>query len=339
MTQTNFVALNILVTGADGFIGRAVVAELCRRGHKILAMVRDGKKPDPFAGKDAVTRIVADVTEPASLMAAMSGVDAVIHLAGIVWGDTMRMQDVMVDGTRNVIEAMHKTNVPRLILASSFAVYNWSKVTGRLTESSPLAESSTCQQGTYSMTKTEQELLSRSLCEKFNINLTVLRPAGVVAFDNFDAADLGPRMGPVQFVIAPRRQLRIVSVNHVADALASACSANLPNGLTVNLVDEDFITAWELACRLRRRNQYSLLIFPLPYVFFKGIAHLVYPLAKLSGLEQCLPGLFSPGRLASRFKAVSCDSSLWLKYLPLNSAQSLMELFPDSHSSENTKNL
>ncbi len=88
MTQTNFIALNILVTGADGFIGRAVVAELCHRGHKILAMVRHGKKPDPFAGKDAVTRIVADVTEPASLMAAMSGVDAVIHLAGIVWGDT-----------------------------------------------------------------------------------------------------------------------------------------------------------------------------------------------------------------------------------------------------------
>ncbi len=136
------------------------------------------------------------------------------------------------------------------------------------------------------MTKTDQELLARSLCEQYNINLTVLRPAGVVASDNFDAADLGPRMGPVQFVIAPRRQLRIVNIKHVADALASACSANLPNGLTVNLVDDDFITAWELASRLRRRNQYSLLIFPLPYVFLKGLPISVYPLAKLVGLGK-----------------------------------------------------
>ena len=191
MTQTNVVSLNILVTGADGFIGRAVVAELCNRGHKVLAMVRHAEKPDLFDGKDAVTRVVADLTEPATLMAAMPGVDAVIHLAGIVWGDISSMHDVMVEGTQNLIEAMHKTNVFRLILASSLSVYDWSKVTNFLNESSPLVQDPACQQGPYSLAKTEQELLARSLCERYNINLTVLRPAGVVSPDNFDAADLG----------------------------------------------------------------------------------------------------------------------------------------------------
>ena len=330
--------MKILVTGAAGFIGRAVVSELCNRGYHVVAMVRRREQVSLFKDAVSVSTVVADLAEPDSLLDAMrGGVDAVIHLAGVVWGDTSYMHSAMVDGTQNLIEVMRQTAVHHLIIVSSLSVYDWSKVDDTLTESSPIGQDSAERQGAYSSAKQRQEAIARALCKEFGIHLTVLRPGGVIAPDNFDAADLGPRLGTVQVVVSPRRQLRVVNVKHVADALAAACIADLPDGLAVNLVDDVSVTAWELARRLSRVRKGCRFMLPLPYSVVMGVANLIYPVAKSLGLARFVPSMLSPRRIACRFKAVDCDISLWRKYLPLKSNQSFSAQFQNSLSSPNAE--
>lgn len=329
--------MNILVTGATGFIGQAVVAELCNSGHHVRAMVRHSQQVGLFRDNKQVTTVVADVTEPSTLLEAMRDIGLVIHLAGVVWGETSQMHDIMVDGTRNLLEAMQRASVPRLLLVSSLLVYDWSKVEGTLTESSPIASESAGQQGAYSLAKTQQELLARSLRQRYGIRLTVLRPGGVVAPNKFDAADIGPRLGALQFVISPRRLLRIINVRSVAEAIAVACSASFADGVTVNLVDHESITAWEFAQRMKKVGTGLRFLLPLPYSFLMGIAHVVYPFAKLCGLEKFVPGLLHPSRIVCRFKNIRCDMSAAREYLPLKSSHSIAELFPSRPSMPRAK--
>lgn len=320
MNAINLSTMNVLVTGAAGFIGQSVVAELLKQGHKVRAMVRKPEQITLLRPAPGLETVAADVTIANGLPAVMHDIDVVIHLAGVVWGEPLRMYGTMVDGTANLIEAMRQVGVSRLVLASSLAVYDWCKIETVLSEDAPLADSPTCQQGHYSHAKTQQELAARRLCRLHNIRLSILRPGAVCTLDKFEAADLGPRLGPLRVVIAPERILRLVRVEHVAEAMVAACTVNWPDGLTVNLVDDDRLTAWQLAVRLRRDDTKYSILLPLPYGLLMGFASLVHPLFKCMGLVRLLPGLLVPAQIACRFKSVSCDTRIWRQYLPLSAS-------------------
>lgn len=70
---------SIAITGASGYIGRALTTELIERGHTVRALVRSGSQHRLAAGASAQ---VVDVFEPASLAAAMRPGDTVVHLIG-----------------------------------------------------------------------------------------------------------------------------------------------------------------------------------------------------------------------------------------------------------------
>lgn len=316
MNSTSKQSLNVLVTGSAGFIGQAAVAELLQRGYRVTAMLRRIEQQHSLPSSPALECVLADVTELSRLVDVMQGIDVVIHLAGVVWGPATKMHDVMVDGTANVIEAMRQAHVARLVLASSFLVYDWQQIDGVLTESSPLADEQSNRQGAYSAAKVGQELMAHKLCKKHAIQLVVLRPAAVVAPNQFDAADLGPRLGPLQIVIAPLRKLRLVKLEHAVSAFVNACVANISDGQVINLVDDRPLTAWQFACNAHRNGQRISVLFPLPYWLVMGMAKLVYSVFKLMRLSRILPGLLIPDRVESRFKSVDCDVQAWRRYLP-----------------------
>ena len=93
----------ILVTGASGFIGRALVGRLVAGGQPVRALVRSdaGAKLVP-AGAEVVRGDVADVE---SLRRAAAGVDLVFHLAGSYRGSTDELRAAHVTGTANLVGA------------------------------------------------------------------------------------------------------------------------------------------------------------------------------------------------------------------------------------------
>jgi NADH dehydrogenase len=120
----------VLVTGASGFVGSYVVPALLEREHRVVALVRDERAGEKVVGRLVPARQAAvelrhgDVTDPASLPAAMAGVDAVVHLVAIArdrdGGASLRL--VNTEGTRNVIEAMKAAGVRRLIHLGAMGV-------------------------------------------------------------------------------------------------------------------------------------------------------------------------------------------------------------------------
>ncbi len=118
----------ILVVGATGGSGRAAVEHLLRKGHEVTAFSRhaDGLVID----SPRFTAINGDVTVPADVDRAVCGHDAVVVTLGIaenplrvrLLGAARTPNNVRSTGTRNVIDAMGRHGVRRLIVQSSFGV-------------------------------------------------------------------------------------------------------------------------------------------------------------------------------------------------------------------------
>jgi uncharacterized protein YbjT (DUF2867 family) len=109
----------ILLTGASGYLGRHLAAELRSRGMAVRGLVRDPGRGGPLRAL-GVEIVTGDVLRPASLRLACDGVDTVVHLVGLLregWRTTFRQ--VVVEGSRNVIDACRERRVERIAYVSA----------------------------------------------------------------------------------------------------------------------------------------------------------------------------------------------------------------------------
>lgn len=109
----------ILVTGASGFVGQAVVGELLERGYSVRALVhrRPVETPD-----QRVESAPGGLFDPPALDRAVAGCDAVIHLVGIIMErplEGVTFEPINVEGTRNIVEAAKRAGIPRYIHMSA----------------------------------------------------------------------------------------------------------------------------------------------------------------------------------------------------------------------------
>lgn len=123
--------MKTLVTGGAGFIGQHVVRELLSRGHDVRVL--DSLRPDVHSGPRwtppmEVEFEAGDVRDKAVVDRAVSGIDAVLHLAakvglGVDVGDLPDYASSNDAGTAELLAGMARAGVSRLTLASSMVVY------------------------------------------------------------------------------------------------------------------------------------------------------------------------------------------------------------------------
>jgi UDP-glucose 4-epimerase len=119
--------MTVLVTGATGALGPVVVHTLLAQGHAVRALVRT--PPPPGLLPPTVALIPGDITDAASLAAAVTGCTAVVHLAALLHitnpppSLAAAYTHINVTGTRHLVAAAHAAGVPRFIFASTIAVY------------------------------------------------------------------------------------------------------------------------------------------------------------------------------------------------------------------------
>lgn len=114
--------MQVLLTGATGFVGSHMLRELIARGHRVRAVVRDpGKSAN--VGDGNVEFIAGDVATGAGLDEAIRGCQAVIHLVGIiVETGTNTFEAVHHLGTRNLVEAAKRNGARRFVHMSALGV-------------------------------------------------------------------------------------------------------------------------------------------------------------------------------------------------------------------------
>ncbi|MBZ9700544.1 MULTISPECIES: SDR family oxidoreductase [unclassified Mesorhizobium] len=117
MRQPERQPLNVLAVGATGSIGTHVVDEALSAGHQVRALVRSPGKLNLRPGLEIA---VADLTQPASLAAAVEGIDAIVFTHG-TYGGPRDAELVDYGGVRNVLAALGGMEV-RIALMTAIAV-------------------------------------------------------------------------------------------------------------------------------------------------------------------------------------------------------------------------
>lgn len=112
--------MRALVTGGTGFVGSHLLEALGRHGIETRALVRSIARAEAL-GLPAVEWVRGDLGDPAALARAASGVDMILHVAGLVAGRSPEeYHEVNVEGTRRLLAASEQTGA-RFILVSSLA--------------------------------------------------------------------------------------------------------------------------------------------------------------------------------------------------------------------------
>src|SRR6185295_12723967 len=115
--------MNVLVTGATGFVGANLAAALIARGDTLRVLRRASSSLVALEGLP-VEHVIGDITDPDVVARAVVGCDMVFHVAAVsaYWRSTReQVYQVNVEGTRIVMEACLRAGVPRVVQTSSVA--------------------------------------------------------------------------------------------------------------------------------------------------------------------------------------------------------------------------
>lgn len=296
--------MRVLVTGAGGFLGRRVVAALLDRGLAVRALVR---RPDAELTGLGVDVVVGDLRRSAGVPGLLDGVDTVVHLAAVVAGSPGAQFTGTVTATEHLLAAMEGSTVRRLVLCSSFSVYDWSRISGRLDEDSPLEADLGTRDG-YAVAKLWQERVCRRAAADAPWTLTVLRPGFVWGSGNDWVWGVGMRAGSTTLVVGSRKPLPLTHVDNCADAFATVVDDPRADGGTYNVVDGFPLTPVRYARIYRSR--YGGRVVVVPHRAFRAVgSSAAAVLRTLSGRPARLPALFDPDLFDARFKPLDFPPS------------------------------
>ena len=216
--------MKALVTGANGFLGSAVVRALLADGLAVRAFVRSGSDRRNLDGLD-VEVAVGDLTERASVRRAAAGCDAVFHVAADyrLWvADSKPMYRANVDGSVNVLEAAAEAGAKGMVYTSSVAVLGINKDRTPADEETPVTVDDMV--GHYKRSKYLAEQAVRKRAAELGFPVVTVNPS----------TPIGPRD------IKPTPTGRIL-----LDAAAGRMPAFVDTGL--NLVHVDDVAAGHIA--------------------------------------------------------------------------------------------
>jgi NAD dependent epimerase/dehydratase len=172
----------VLVTGADGFIGSHLVEALVQKGHSVRAFVLynsfnswgwlDSLSPEFLRHIEIFS---GDVRDPYGVKKAVSGCDAVLHLASLIaipysYHSPETYVDTNITGTLNVLQAARELNISKVVHTSTSEVYGTAKFVP-ITEEHPLQG-----QSPYSATKIGSDQLALSFYSSFDLPVSIARP-------------------------------------------------------------------------------------------------------------------------------------------------------------------
>jgi 2-alkyl-3-oxoalkanoate reductase len=301
----------VLVTGASGGLGSALVQRLRAEGERVRVMVR--RLPDRVPA--GVEVVVGDLGDPAAVERAVRGARVVYHVGAAMKGGWPEHQCGTVVGTRNVLEACVKFGVEKLVHISSLSVVHWASGSpgAPVHEETPL-EPRPEERGAYTRAKLEAERLVTGFTREHGLPTVILRPGQIFGGRiPLLTPAVARRIGGRWLVLGDGRvRLPLVHIEDVVDAILLAGRSELQGGEIIQIVDPTVLSQ-EDVLRLAEGEQARVVRVPRGLVFAAG---------KLSEILLGLLGRSSPlsvYRLESALAKRSFESRRageWLDWQP-----------------------
>ena len=247
--------MKILITGSNGLVGSQLMKELSKT-HKVEGF-------DLVGGQN--------ILDYEQCLSHCKGKDLVIHCAAVLEEENPALKTVNVQGTKNILNASIKSNVPRFIFLSTTGVYGDCKEkVDEKSEFDPVTE--------YEKSKAEAEAFLRT--KKPEININIIRPAIIVADNKYWKSIISLVKKNFPLIGSGKNKWQTVFIDDVVDAISFIIQKNPTN--------EDFIVAEEAPITL---NEVVLTIketLGLPKRIFHFPFFLAFPFFLLYGLLASL---------------------------------------------------
>lgn len=239
--------MKVLVTGADGFIGSHLAEQLVREGHDVRALVMYNSLDSwgwlDSAPQEVVSQIdifPGDIRDPALMKSAVSGCDAVLHLAALIAipysyvAPDLYVQ-TNIQGTLNLLNAARDAGVSRFVHTSTSEVYGTARYVP-MDEGHPLQG-----QSPYSASKIGADQMASAYFTSFGMPVVIIRP-----FNTFGPRQSARAVIPtiISQLAAGKKEVQLGSLGptrdftYVSDTVAgfvAALTANAGIGDVINL--------------------------------------------------------------------------------------------------------
>ncbi len=280
--------MKILVTGASGFIGNALCLKILDQGWQVRGVFRQ-KNEKSNVQKNVQPFYVNSIDSSTKWSDALSGVDAVIHLAARVhiMNDTngealAEYRKTNTAGTRQLAYSAAQAGVKRFIFMSTI------KVNGEGRDEPYSSRDTPSPIDPYAVSKWEAEKELRNICKKYNLNTVILRPPlvygpGVRAnfLSLFKIVDKG-----IPLPLANVNNLRsLIFLDNLIDAIITCITHPKASEQTFLVSDQEDVATPELIRKIASSlgKQARLFRFPLSLLRLTG-----KPIGKSDAIDRLL---------------------------------------------------
>jgi nucleoside-diphosphate-sugar epimerase len=311
--------MKMLLTGAAGFLGRAVLERMLAKGLKgIRVLVRNeegARKIEVIAGPANAERVevfAGDYSAPGIADRVLTGVDRLVHVAASLKGTSTSIFGNNVVGSRVLLDAVLRSGTCRdILLVSSLGVYGLSGLpkNANVEELCPV-DPQPERRDLYTYSKIWQEELFRSAQHaggKRNFNLCIVRPGPIYGPGG---TVLPARIGlnaPGCFLnFGNRNVLPLTYVDNCAEAIAFLANRPIEGTETFNVIDPDMPTA-KGYLKMYRKYQPGFRFLSVPYPMVIQFARSIERYSKRS--EGQIPPILTPYKAENMWKRVYYDNS------------------------------
>lgn len=251
--------MNVLITGADGFIGSHLAEKLISEGEKVKAFIYYNSFNNwgwldqlPKEILKEIEIFAGDIRDPNGVREALKGMDVVYHLAALIaipfsYHSPDSYVDTNIKGTLNVLQAARDLGTSRVLITSTSEVYGTAQYV-------PIDEKHPFQgQSPYSATKIGADRLAESFYRSFNMPITIVRP-----FNTYGPRQSARAVIPtiISQLLAGQEQIKLGSLiptrdfNYVKDTVNGfyqIAKSDLTIGEEINIATQQEISIGTLA--------------------------------------------------------------------------------------------
>jgi len=319
--------MKLLVTGAGGFLGTAVVERLLAHGYTDIRC--NLRRRTAISKLGALQRryphatleyCVANLKYRDDAARAVDRVGLIFHLAAGLKGDAADLFLDSVVASRNLLDAIARPELTRIVLVSSMGVYGVAGLRrgARLSEQTPV-EPHPEWRDPYSRTKLHQEELFWEYQRRARFELVVLRPGVIYGPGGGHFSDrIGLTIAQRHLHVGGHNLLPLTYIDNCAEAVVVAGTHQQSAGHVYNAHDDDLPTCREYL-RAYKKQVKNIRSISVPYFGMRILSRLLVKYHTYS--KGQLPAILTPYRVASlwggnRFDNSKLHSVGWKQLIP-----------------------